>query len=333
MAKLFHRLATGYAAGIDIRSIYRKETEIGSPSYRVNSQKIFRGVSEGKSLAQAMQSVDGYFPELAITVVQAGERGGRLEESFARLSHHYDSLVKFRNTFLMSIAWPVFELFAAIFIVGLLILIMGWIFETGNIAPIDWFGLGLSTMGNFVLYWTIMLVIFGSLFILILGIMKGWFGTLPMKIARQIPLVGKTIESLALSRLAWTMSVSENAGMDAADIVRLALRSTQNYYYQRLEPQTVQSITRGLGFYQAFQQTGAFPADFLIYVENGETAGELAETMDRASIEHQQRAELNMKIIGTVGFILMLLFVFLVLGTTIIMMYQRLYIDQINQFL
>ena len=280
-----------------------------------------------------MQTVDGYFPELAIAVVQAGEKGGRLEQSFARLSHHYDSLVKFRNNFLISIAWPIFELFAAIFIVGLLILIMGWVCETGNLAPIDWFGLGLSTMGNFVLYWTIMLVIFGTFFILILGVMKGWFGTLPMRIARNIPLVGKTIESLALSRLAWTMSVSENAGMSAVGISRLALRSTQNYYYKHLEPDVVQSITQGQGYYQAFKKTGAFPIDFLLYVENGETAGELAETMDRASNEHQQRAEQNMKIIGTVGFILMLLFVFLILGTTIVMMYQRLYIDQINQFL
>ena len=90
MAKLFRRLATGYGAGIDIRQLYRRETETGSPAYRVNSQKVFKRVNQGQSLAQAMKAVNGYFPELAIAVVQAGEKGGRLEESFSKLSQHYD---------------------------------------------------------------------------------------------------------------------------------------------------------------------------------------------------------------------------------------------------
>ena len=38
-------------------------------------------------------------------------------------------------------------------------------------------------------------------------------------------------------------------------------------------------------------------------IDTGEIAGELAETMDRASREHQTRAENNMKIMGTIGFI------------------------------
>jgi type II secretory pathway component PulF len=79
--------------------------------------------------------------------------------------------------------------------------------------------------------------------------------------------------------------------------------------------------------------TGSFPTELLLYVENGELAGELAESMERASAELQQRAENNLQLLGTVGFICMLLFVGLLLGVTIIMMYKNLYLDRFNEFM
>ncbi|MCH2183723.1 MAG: type II secretion system F family protein [Mariniblastus sp.] len=333
MAKLFHRLATSYAAGVDIRSVYEREVNAGGTAYRINARRVLDQLNQGRTLARAMAQSDGYFPELPIAVVQAGERGGRLEESFRKLSDHYTSIVKFRTNFLMSIAWPVFELFFSIFVIGMLILIMGWVCETANIAPIDWLGLGLSTTQYFLLYWSVVFLLFGTLFMLGLGVLYGWFGTLPMQIARRIPLVGKTIESLALSRFAWTMSVAENAGMNPVETAQLAVRSTQNYYYERLEEPLCEDLQRGQSFVRAMRSTDSFPDDFLLMVDTGEIAGELAETMDRASQEHQNRAENNMKMIGTIGFIGMLLFVGLIVGCLIIFMYKKLILDQYSNFL
>ncbi len=333
MAKLFHRLATSYSAGVDIRSVYTREANSGSPAYRLNAKRVLDDINQGKTLAVSMRNTNGYFPDLAIVVVQAGERGGRLEESFSRLSQHYASIVKFRTAFLMSIAWPTFELFFSILVIGLLILIMGWVCETANIDPIDWLGMGLDTTQYFILYWSVVVLIFGTLFLLILGVLQGWFGTLPMRIARRIPLIGKTIESLALSRYAWTMSVAENAGMNPVESAQLSIRATQNYYYQRLETELCEDLQQGRSFYRAMKATDSFPDEFLLLVDTGEISGELAETMDRASVEHQTRAETNMKIIGTIGFISMLLLVGLIVGFLIIYMYQKLVLDQYNNFL
>lgn len=331
MAKLFRRLATGYKAGIDIRKLYRRETETGSPAYRINSQKIFKQVSEGHSLAKAMSKSKGYFPELAIAVVHAGEKGGRLEESFAKLSQHYESLVKFRNSFLAKIAWPAFELLAAICIVSVMIFIIGWIADTLGIEPF-WVRWGLSSFGFFLLYWTWILAI-GTVFaILLVGVSRGWFGTYPMRLARRIPLVGTTIESLALSRFAWTMSVAENAGMSANEIGSLSLKSTQNYYYDRLQDEVAESLKAGKSFYETFEETEAFPREFLLYIENGEVAGELSESMERASSERQQHAERNLQIIGSVGFMLTFIFVALVVGGSIIWLYSM-YLGALQEFM
>ena len=331
MAKLFHRLATSYTAGIDIRSAYKRETQTGSAAYRINAETICHLLGQGKELAEAMDATNGYFPELAISVVKAGERGGRLEESFSRLGQHYKDLVDFRNKFLSAIAWPAFELVFAIFLCGGLIAICDWIFDSVGMEKFDWFWMG-STGGNVAAYFVLVFMFFGVVATLIMGTARGWFGTVPMQIAMKIPLIGKTIECLALSRFAWTMSVAENAGMNAVEIVELSLRSTENFFYKRLEPEVKRNIKAGKQFYPTLRATNAFPEDLLIYVDNGETAGELAESMDRASRELQAKAEMNLKAIGTIGFVLMILMVAgLVLLICVFAMQQ--YINMLNNFM
>ena len=55
--------------------------------------------------------------------------------------------------------------------------------------------------------------------------------------------------------------------------------------------------------------------------------------MDRASNDYQQKAEVSMKILGTIGFVLMFGFVAIVIGGSVILLYKKLYIDGINNAL
>jgi type II secretory pathway component PulF len=130
-----------------------------------------------------------------VAIVEAGERGGRLEQSFQRLSHHYEELVKFRNRFLLSVAWPLFELVMSIVIIGLLIL--GWVTDMNNMEPFHWFGVtSWRPWQDFLMYVFLVLLFFGGLATLAdsersaVG-SENW----PMEIALRIPLIGKTIES------------------------------------------------------------------------------------------------------------------------------------------
>lgn len=327
MAKLFRRLATSYGAGIDLLGSVRRESERGSPQYRKKMHSMAKDIQNGRSMAASMKAAD-FFPDLTLAVVEAGEKGGRLEEAFLKLANHYESLVKFRNAFLLSLAWPAFELVASVVIIGLLILALGWVASTNNSEPL--FTVTGTTAGDFTLYCFLIITVFGTLGFLVLGTMKGWFGLVPMKLARRIPLIGKTIEAMSLSRFAWTMSVAENAGMGAVNTIRLAVRSTQNYFYSSHEKPMADDVQDGLGFYPTMKKTGAFPEEFLIYVENGEIAGELAESMDRASLDLQRRSETNMKLIGTIGFVVMMVVVGLIIVAAILGLFMKLYYEPLN---
>jgi type IV pilus assembly protein PilC len=330
MSKLFYRLEKTYSAGIDLLTALRRESEQGSLAFRSAMKSIADRVAQGNSLAESIAALGDYFPPLVVSVVKAGERGGRLEDSFRRLSQHFNSLVQFRQRLMAKISWPLFELGFSIVVVGVMILILGFILESGDLEPIDWFGLKLGTVGNFILYWVIVLILLSGAFILIFGSMKGWFGQIPMRIAKRIPLVGKTIESLSLSRFAWTLSVAENAGMTPQESTQLALESTQNFYFTDQIGKIRREIDARKQLHVALGSTGVFPREFLMYVENGETAGELAETMDRVSVDLQETAENNLRTIATIGFVLTFLFTSVVIGGAVIILFKKVYIDQIQ---
>lgn len=332
LARLFHRLANSYRAGIDLRSALLRETESGSPLWRRELTAVGQDLQRGSDLATALRNRGEFFPKLVLAITRAGERGGRLEEAFTRLASHYDSLVRFRSRFLTAIAWPVFELCFAIAVIGFLILILGYIYESNHLDPPDWFGLGLGTRGNFVLFLFIVLAAGGGLAGLVAGTARGVFGTLPMEIARRLPVVGRTIECLSLSRFAWTASVAENAGMEAGETMQLALEATQNHFYERLIPEVTAGVRGGSGFHSVLSRTGAFPESFLMLVQNGETAGMLAESLERASGQLQEEAENNLRILAVVGFVLTFLFVAGIMAFAIISMYYRFVISPIRDF-
>jgi type II secretory pathway component PulF len=332
LAATFQRMAVSYSAGIDVRKIAEREAQHGSASYRQTFAGIAKKVNAGESLGASLAAAGGFFPVLATAVVRAGEQGGRLEESFRRLSEHYKSLAEFRQRFISKITWPVFQLIAAVGIVGGLILVLDFVYRLGNVPPIDWFGMG-STTGNFLLYCFCVAVVFGAAVFAYQGIAKGWFGDLPIRLARRIPLIGKTIESLALSRFAWTLSVCENAGMNPLESIRLALDATENIYYQQLEPELSSDLGKGSSFYESMEETGCFPEDLLMHVENGETAGELAESMDRASVDLQAQAENKLELISKIGFFMVFTLIAVVVGGTVILLFQNMYMKPINDLL
>ena len=82
-------------------------------------------VSRGATLAEAMRECGTYFPQLTCELTDVGELTGNLDSVLLRLSDHYQHLLRLRRTFLFGIFWPAIELVLAIFVMGLLILLLG----------------------------------------------------------------------------------------------------------------------------------------------------------------------------------------------------------------
>lgn len=330
LERIFRRVSTSIEAGLDDRAIWEAEQRNAPASRRPEFATIVRHLTEGESVGHALKQVPGLFPDLACEMIDFGEQGGRQGDVFARLADQYDNLIKLRRTFVAGLVWPILELSFAIVICGMLILVLGWVAQFSNSEPIDIFGFGLSPNGNFMLYCAGVISIGCAIGIPMVGLFQGWFGEAPMAIALKIPVLGSSLQTMALSRMAWTLGMSLDSGMNAIASMNLALRSTKNRFFIRHQKAVRDAIMAGENLSESLKRTGAFPIEFLTTLENGEMTGRVSESMERLSDDYRRRAEGAMRTIAVIGGFLVMLVVMLVIGGTIILLFTKLYLGPIN---
>ncbi len=329
LESMCYRVAIGLNSGVDFRTIWQREAERGSSSHRQRMSEVFRAVEQGETLADAMDLQGNYFPALTVEMVQVGEQSGRLGDVFEHLADHYASLRQLYRGFLAMIWWPAFELIGSILIIALLITILGFIGEATNKEPIDVFGMGFSWQGNLTLFLGGVFFLFGTAFILIWGLLRGWFGSAPVALAMRVPVLGTSLKLLALSRFAWSFGMAIEAGMNALRSTQLGLASTQNPMFMGFEEQILASLEQGQQFYEAMWKTGVFPQDFLDVLETAEMSGTVTESLNRLSKEYQERASAAFRTLSVIGGILVMMMVGAMIVTCVIALAMKFYIGPI----
>ncbi|MBL8888792.1 MAG: type II secretion system F family protein [Planctomycetaceae bacterium] len=321
----FHRLSLLYRTGIDLRTAVGQIRQSATGRAHEVWAAIEADLMQGHTLYDAMRRQGAYFPQLSLALVEAGERGGRLEQATERLSFYYKGLIETRKSFLASIAWPAFELGMAIFILGALILIMGFVSSITGTPPLDLFGFGWSIRQYFIVYCALVVALCGGVVVMYQSVARGWWGTWPLDIARRVPLLGRTIEMMALTRTAWALATAYEAGISATDSLKIGLRSTQQWYYQRHHNNAEAGIRQGRTLAQVMRQTEAFPLDFVQAIETGELTGTIPESMEHLSRRYDDEIQRNLRTLSTIGGVLIMLLIFVSLGFLIIYLYYNIY--------
>lgn len=316
-----YRLGIALKAGVPLAQAWNNESELLSGRSRKVFHKVLARIQSGSPLADAIAK-ENCFPAIMTEMVRVGEETGELDQALLKLADHYRNLVRMKRTFLQGITWPVLQLSAAVVVISLFLVALHVLESkvSGLVAP-DIFLTGLTPLGNLLLLWALLLAVSAAVFVMVKGIRSGWFGSLPIRAAMVVPLLGSTIKTLALSRFAWAFGTAVDAGMNAQRAVRLGIRSTQNMFYRLHEKSIAASVARGEEFYSAFRQSDAFPNDLLQAVQVGEATGSLTESLERLSDDYRERAAINLRRISQISGFSIFIMVGGTIGFSILLMY------------
>ena len=259
---------------------------------------IHQSIAAGNSVAQAYAQVDGFFPQLVSGMVHVGELAGKLDQAFLNMAEHYERQMSLRRTFLAGIAWPMIQLFAALAVIGFIIWVMGALGDSltdVNGDPVDLLGLGLRGTNGLVIYAGILVgfAILGVLLYKGATASVGAFRPL-QRLFMAIPVLGTSIRTLALARMAWTLSVTTNTSMDAIACIKLAIRNAQNVVFAGTTKQIESVIEQGQPIAEGLRATGEYPSEFVDAVEVGEDTGQLSESMERLSRQYEEKAKVSL---------------------------------------
>jgi type II secretory pathway component PulF len=113
----------------------------------------------------------------------------------------------------------------------------------------------------------------------------------------RVPALSGALNTLALSRLTWALSLTLGAGMDLRRALDLSLRSTGTArFVEKIDP-IWRSIRGGSEINEAMRDTGVFPSRIIDAIAVGERSGQLAETMELLSEQYQDEARAAMTVL------------------------------------
>ena len=302
LAALCRRLGMSLQAGIDVRTVWTRETQQAhGPIARSRFRQIREAVNEGESLCEAIDRTGDYFPETFRALARIGEETGHLAETFSQLADHYEEQLKLRRILVSASTWPMIELGLALFVIGFLIGFMG-VVNRGSAEPIDPLGFGLVGAGGVAVYVTYLAIIAAGIVAVVYAIRRGVVWTRPIqRLLLRVPVLGKPLECVALSRLSWAMHLTLETGMELRRALRLSLESARNAQYTDHVASIDARVEAGDTIYEAFLATGAFPHHFLDSMRVGEQSGRLAESMELLSRQYREQAEAGFKALTVAG--------------------------------
>jgi len=302
LAELSHRLAVETEAGIDIRRTWQREAESARGAARAPLAKVRDAVAGGESLSLALAATGNLFPQLFLEMVHVGEQTGTLGRVFRRLADHYKHQHRRGRVFLIAIAWPMLQLAAAIFVIGMMIWVLGIVAQRNGGQPIDVLGFGLIGTRGLVIYINFITAVGLCLAGLIVAVRRRVLWTRPLQRGvMRLPVIGHCLEKIAIARLAWVLHLTMNVEMDLRRVMPLVLRATGNDFYICHTEQVVSDVAAGMPIHEALAATGAFPAEFIDALAVAEESGQIVESMDRLSRRYEEEAEAALATLATVA--------------------------------
>lgn len=294
LAMTCRRVGVSLDAGIDLRKIWKNESERGTPDTAAHAEEVRDQIANGGSLYEALESQGEYYPSLLKKLVRVGETAGKLDVIFNQLAEHYENNVRLRKFFISKLTWPLIELGMALMVIGLLIWIMGF-------AGTDVLGWGLVGTKGLVAYVGILIAI-AAVGFAAFQVLRRVLGLGPVLHGLTLlPYVGGFFRTLGVSRFSWVLGLASDTDTPIAQCVDMALESTLNPYYTSHGPAIEAVIEKGSPVNVAVRPTDVFPTEFVDAIEVGEETGKLSETMLRMAKAYEEQVQAQSTIITTVA--------------------------------
>ena len=284
-------------------------------------------VQQGNNLSESMAKYPECFDELYVSMVEAGETGGVLDEVLSRLSQLLEDMARLQNQIKSAMAYPVAVGFLAVVaFLGMtifLIPVFAKIFkDLGTELPaLTQFMLNLS---DFLRSPLVVLPIIG------VGAgsfaFKKYYATYVGrrqvdKFMLKMPLFGPLNEKTAVARFCRVFGTLTRSGVPIIQSLTIVCNTIPNKIISDAIAGAVDEIQQGGMMSLALQRSKVFPSLAIQMISIGEETGELDSMMMKVADFYEDEVEQTVKALTSVIEPMMMVFIAGMVGTILLSMY------------
>jgi len=287
---------------------------------------IKEDVEAGSTVHQAKRKHPKVFDDLYCNLVASGEQSGSLDVMLRRLSEYIEKTVKLRAQVRQAMIYPVaiviFALVVSIFLLWKVIPVFASIFiELG--AELPFLTAFIVKLSNFVQKYIVFIV---------LGLIAAVFAfryyrKTPAghwatdRAILKVPLFGKLLSKVAISRLTRTLSTLISGGVPMLESLKITSSTAGNVLIEKQILEARRLVAEGKTLHEAFQEAGNFPVMLIQMVNVGEATGTLDEMLGKLATFYDDEVEASVAALLSIMEPVLLICVGGLVGALIISMY------------
>ena len=283
-------------------------------------------VEAGSTLHQAKRKHPKVFDDLYCNLVGSGEQSGSLDVMLRRLAEYIEKTVKLRSQVRQAMIYPVaiiiFAIIVAIFLLWKVIPVFASIFiELGADLPL--LTAVVVKMSNFVQSYIIFIVLGIIAFVLLFR----YYRKTPQgrwtvdRLLLKLPLFGKLLNKVAISRLTRTMATLISGGVPMLESLKITSSTAGNVLIEKQIMETRRLVSEGKTLHDAFKEAGNFPLMLTQMVNVGEATGTLDEMLTKLANFYDDEVETSVAALLSIMEPVLLICVGGMVGSLVVSMY------------
>jgi type IV pilus assembly protein PilC len=284
-------------------------------------------VQQGTSLSESMKDYPECFNNLYVSMVEAGEAGGVLDEVLMRLSKLLEDMAKLQNQIKSAMAYPVtVGIFAVIAFLGMtifLIPVFGGIFE-GLGAELPLLTRVMLGISDVLRSWKVLIPI--VVFVGTSFLVRTYYKTPPGRLQidgfmLKMPLFGDLNEKIAVARFCRIFGTLTRSGVPVLQCFDIVCDTIGNQVLVNAVQAAKNDIQQGGMISLAIQKENVFPALAIQMISIGEETGELDGMMEKVADFYEDEVEQSVKALTSMIEPIMMVGIALMVGTILMSMY------------
>jgi general secretion pathway protein F len=290
-------LAALLKAGLPLdRSLQALAQVTSRPAMKTVLAQVLRDLQEGKALGEAL-SRQRIFSPLYVSLVQAGETGGFLEEALERLGDYLRTVNEFRSYLFTALIYP--TILAGVGSLSLILMLLyvvprfeSFFKEMGQ--NLYWSTQMLIALSQaFRSYWWLGGLLLAGAVLVLRRLVKSPEGQMAIdRFKMQAPFLGDLSRRVAAVFFAKTLGTLLSNGVPMVSSLRVVIASVNNRYLSKALTGVLANVEKGQQLSGLLKKVGMFPELFLQMTAIGEETGQLANMLlsAAASLENDARS-------------------------------------------
>ena len=301
LKRLLDLHSSGLPMGDSVRLLSQRLTD---PKLKDLAQSLWRELSEGRTLADALRTQPKSFTESITYVIEAGEATGQLAPILERIVDHLEEKREIRKNILRGISYPLFLVGAALSVAAFLIFyllprVRAMLQSLGG--EMNWAMWLLIEGSNFLLkFGPFILVGLGLLITAFIQWRKTPNGRLQSDaLLLRIPLLGRIFLHSELFQITSLVGTLVGSDINMTETLRLTERTIQNRAVRSRFHTARTQVNEGLSLSQAFRRNQIMPDLSLVILSVGENTGNIGHSLQEMSLQFRRDLDNRLRFMTT----------------------------------